>query len=167
MSGGMNQYSYITRSPLTLLKNIHATGSLDDCWFWHGKNKYGNVRLYGRQLKAHRLVLSVVLGFDIPPHLEVCHSCDSPGCCNPGHLFLGTHADNMHDRDRKGRGRSPPGEGNGISKLTSQSVMDIVTLRSSRMSMRRIAKMFNVSAGCIGDIFRGKTWSHVTGIRMQ
>jgi hypothetical protein len=39
----------------------------------------------------------------IPPGLYVCHRCDNPPRCEPTHLWLGTAADNAHDRDMKGR----------------------------------------------------------------
>lgn len=37
----------------------------------------------------------------IPDNLFVCHHCDNKRCCNHKHLFLGTDADNQHDRWQK------------------------------------------------------------------
>lgn len=74
------------------------------CWPWRGNrdNKgYGRLRVQRRYLKAHRLAWA--LFNERWPELHVLHSCDNPWCCNPLHLREGTDADNMRDRDSRGR----------------------------------------------------------------
>ena len=38
-----------------------------------------------------------------PGSSVICHSCDTPGCCNPEHLWKGTYKQNSQDMAKKGR----------------------------------------------------------------
>lgn len=81
------------------------------CWIWTGAltSGYGSLRIGGRKgqaVLAHRLSWEFHRG-PIPEELYVLHNCPDNRhdrrCCNPDHLFLGTHEDNMVDAARKGR----------------------------------------------------------------
>jgi DNA-binding CsgD family transcriptional regulator len=78
----------------------------DECWPWlkaiRKKDGYGHSR-WGR---AHRVAYALEHGA-APADLLVLHRCDNRVCCNPAHLWLGTQAENMRDRDSKGRGVVP------------------------------------------------------------
>ena len=71
----------------------------DSCWEWQ-KLRYPTG--YGRfgQLYAHRVSWEIENG-DIPEGLHILHTCDNPPCVNPKHLYVGTHQDNMRDRQER------------------------------------------------------------------
>lgn len=77
-----------------------------DCWEWTAYRRptgYGHFRFRGKQWKAHRVAYTLIKG-EIPEGQCVLHiECDNPPCVNPAHLKTGTQADNMRDRDQKGR----------------------------------------------------------------
>jgi hypothetical protein len=85
----------------------------DACWPWTGAlfrpgprgygMNYGRIKRNRRTLHAHRVAWELAHG--PTGELFVLHKCDNPPCCNPAHLFLGTAADNMADKVRKGRHR--------------------------------------------------------------
>lgn len=83
-----------------------AVGLPDECWPWQGARNsdgYGNLTRDGKNKKAHRLVLEWKLGRPIAPGKCACHSCDNPPCCNPSHIWEGTHRENMLDGHAKDR----------------------------------------------------------------
>lgn len=79
------------------------------CWNWiGGKVGMGYPKVYTRSgsARGNRVVWELWNG-PIPDGMIVCHKCDNSGCCNPDHLFIGTHSDNMLDREIKGRACHP------------------------------------------------------------
>lgn len=127
------------------------------CWTWRGcKNPsgYGRQRVRDRLFYVHRLAYFFATDRD-PGELDVCHSCDNPSCVRPDHLFLGTHVENMRDRDRKGRG---------TGKLTQEQVNAIRARRATGETFQALAARFGVSVATAFNAVTGKTYNHLDGI---
>lgn len=139
----------------------------DDCWLWAA---YVNPDGYGTlakgrglvgNLKIHRLSYTINVG-PIPDGLYVCHRCDVRHCGNPKHLFLGTHLDNMRDRDEKGRNPGLRGEKNHSSLLTDEDVHSIrASYGKKEASIAQLAALHAVSYSTIALILAFKTWTHL------
>lgn len=81
------------------------------CWEWqasfigesgYGQFFYGSIGGKERSGKAHKAAWVLLKGL-VPEGMNVLHRCNNRKCCNPAHLYLGTHMDNMKDRDAAGR----------------------------------------------------------------
>ncbi len=132
------------------------------CWEWAAHRfptGYGQFWLNGKDVYAHRAAYELFIG--PVGGLHVCHHCDNPGCVNPSHLFLGTHADNMGDMKRKGRHRCVCGERIGSARLTSDAVKRIRERLSRGVPQRAVAREFGVGKTTVGRIALGKTWKHL------
>jgi len=56
---------------------------------------------------THRLAWALHHGSDPDPGLLILHRCNNPRCCNPEHLYQGTHQDNYDDSVRAGSVNHP------------------------------------------------------------
>lgn len=63
---------------------------------------YGEISYRGTNWATHRLMYRLAHG-TIPDGMLVMHTCDNPPCCNPAHLRLGTHLENMRECREKDR----------------------------------------------------------------
>ena len=132
------------------------------CWLWtaaQNSDGYGSIRVAGATLGAHRVSYELYVS-EIPDGIHVLHTCDNPACVNPNHFFLGTHQDNMSDRNNKFR--QPLGEEIGNSVLTQQQVIEIrVLYKNSNLSMRKVAAIYDISYSTVQNLISGKTWKHL------
>lgn len=97
-------------------------------WIWRGTysfSGYGLVWGDGEQWKAHRAAYELFVG-SIPNGMIVRHTSDIKGDVNPNNLIVGTHADNV--RDKRKRGRMYRGETHYLSQLSEHNVRFIRTV---------------------------------------
>lgn len=154
-----------SRMPDNFWLKVAITANPDKCWEWQkGKRgKYGGCSFNKREQMAHRVAWQLTYG-EIPKGMCVCHKCDNPICCNPKHLFLGTHQDNMRDMNEKGRHKwhSMKGEVHPKHKLTNEDVQYIrARYATGDTTFKELAKQMGISVSNISYIVRRETWRHV------
>jgi HNH endonuclease len=151
MSGGQKQIlSTLTKVPTRLRVAFflrvrrRATG----CWPWLGYVGNPGYGVFspgaGQRIGAHRMSWVIHRG-PIPRSKYVLHKCDNRVCVRPGHLFLGTHWDNVKDCIQKGRHRGAP------RKLTNA---EIAQIQRDPRSQRPIARDYGVTQGYVSAIKR-------------
>lgn len=139
----------------------------DGCWEWTAGTfrqtiGYGafKVREGGRWVRrgAHRVAWALTFG-PVPVGMFVLHKCDNPRCVRPEHLFLGTHAENMADRTRKGR--QVGGEDHWAARMTAADVLRARALVAGGMTIRDAARDLGKHESAVGNAVNGKTWKHL------
>ena len=138
---------------------VDQTGGPDACWPWTAARfdtGYGCVWADGKARKAHRVAWGLMNG-EIPEGVRILHRCDTPICCNPGHLFAGTSRDNTADMDAKGR------RAGSYRKLHPEAVADIRVSRRAGVTLQALADRYGCTAVAIHLAAVGKTWRHLPG----
>lgn len=143
-----------------------------ECWIWAGLRS-GGQRLGGygiftisrkhdhtyRNRYAHIVSFCISRGYPVdyvPAGIEVRHMCHNHLCCNPCHLELGTHAQNIQDTymaNRQARGTEV-----GSAKLTEEDVLNIRSMLASGMTHKIISEQFRVSRATVTYIHSGRNW---------
>lgn len=134
------------------------------CWLWQGgciSSGYGATTIGRRQVLVHRLAFELKHDRE-PGEAEVCHTCDTPACCNPDHLFLGSHQQNMADSKAKGRHRFTNNGRRGVehhaAKLDPDKVREARKLHSFGWSYAALARRYGVFETPIKRAVLGLTW---------
>lgn len=140
----------------------HRTGCWECTSHDYGTNKYPRIFINNKRCLISRLVLQEKLKRELLPHPKenAMHICDNPKCINPEHLKVGSHKDNMNDRDNKGRCKK--GEENGVSKLKNEDVTQIKKLLTDKKhTTMEIANIFDIGDATVSNINTGTTWKHI------
>lgn len=135
------------------LKLEPVTGCLE----WQGSKGdggYGQFHIGRHPYRAHR-VAAYLAG--LIPNIRaangskgddlVLHACDNPICCGAGHLFVGTHQDNMDDARVKGRT---------AAQLSNDEVLEMRELyATTTFSINRLAFKFRCDPKVAKDLLFG------------
>jgi hypothetical protein len=151
-----------------LLQKIDQLGP-DDCWLWKGGIGtwgYGSFFLNAKTINASRAAYILLVG-PLDDEQVVCHSCDSPPCCNPRHLWSGTQAENLDDCRKKNRSRNQL-EANGYeghprynAKLTPEMIRSARELYAAGMTQVELGRKFGVHSSVMSRAIRGLNWRHI------
>ena len=116
------------------------------CWIWKGSrlpSGYGKMRIggrAGRDVGAHRISWEIHNGESISDNLCALHKCDNRWCVNPDHIYIGTHGDNMYDREKRN-----PGTSGRINKFSIAEIRNMKGMYKSGISQVDIATKFNTT----------------------
>ena len=128
------------------------------CWVWQlALNKYGYGKAWWNKktVTAHRLSYKYSKGD--PGDLCVLHKCGNRKCCNPGHLYAGTHKQNSEDRVKDGTGAR--GRSHGMTKLCEEQVVAIRKLLEAGETCAAIGKQFSISESTVRHIKKRRVWA--------
>lgn len=137
--------------------NVGKAGE-DECWNWKlstDRYGYGKVKIDYVFYIAHRVAYEIGNN-GIDKGLSVLHKCDNPICCNPRHLFQGTHLENMRDmaaKKRKSTIYTP-------RKLDQTKADEIRTLFATGKSKHALSKEYQVSPQTIRAVIFRRFWNH-------
>lgn len=132
------------------------------CWLWTGSvdlRGYGKIGIDYKTVTATHAAHELFIG-PVAEGSHVLHTCDTPACVNPQHLYVGTHWDNMADKVRRGRSRK--GSEHPLVKLTENDIRMIRHRFAAGEHRGVLANAYNISRGNVYAIAERRTWRHLS-----
>jgi hypothetical protein len=154
-----------SKGPERFWAKVDKESNPNGCWIYTGFKKwdgYGWVaRAQGdgrvRWMTAHRYAWILTNG-EPEEGLHILHQCDNPPCCNPAHLRLGTHQDNMADQVSKLR--HVFGERSGRNKIKNYEEAEEIRRRNAAgESYTQLAAEYGVARSHIYQICTHRCWN--------
>ena len=148
----------MSNSPTDVFSFIQMKGK-DECWPWTGPygGRASDRRPYfqaaGRRRIAYRWVYELVHG-ELAEEALILHSCDRggypTGCCNPAHLRVGTHDENMADMTSRER--------HGLPKTVVRAIRRLIEQGETQQD---IATRYGLSREAVSAIATERTYKHL------
>lgn len=148
---------------------VDKSAGPDGCWLYMGYRKrhnYGWLWTERGLMTGHRYAWLLTHG-SLPADKDILHKCDNGPCCNPAHLWAGTHKENMQDAMRKRR--HAHGSRSIHAKLNEDQVREIRAAwrtngkrgAAGKSNARELGKKYGVEPGTIYLVATGRTWAYV------
>lgn len=165
-------YKGLRTSPLVRFWSKVAIAGPDDCWLWKGATDGGGYGTFAidtcrptRLERAHRFSYALAHS-GIPDGAWILHTCDTPACVNPSHLYAGTPTDNVrdmlvHDRYAKTHNTNQAGERNPQARLSEDDVRTIRRRRETGETYASIACDYGISTPHAYNLCAHKRWRHI------
>lgn len=124
-----------------------------------GNSGYFKIKINGKAYDIHRWYYIKIHPEIDMTNLDVRHKCDNRQCINPDHLEHGTRKENVNDMLIRNRQ---------YSELSEQEVFDIINKYNTGIyNYADLSKIYGVVSNTIRHICMGKTWKHLTGIKLD
>lgn len=129
---------------------VHKLPGDDACWIWQASlnsGGYGQFRFDGKVRRAHQVSWKLEKGQWAP---YLCHTCDTPACVNPAHLYEGDNQGNMDDKYKRGRS-------NHRTKYSNHLVRRIRRMYAVGFSSTYIIEQLQLPNSTVHNILNGNT----------
>lgn len=141
-------YKYNEKLARKVLARCRPVGN---CLLWEGATIGRESHCYGQiwngkaSVGTHRVVLEWALGRALKPGEEAAHACHCVLCCNPKHIHVASHHENLLESERAGRLRR---------KVTREVEEGILQGSRDGVSSADLAEVYGCSVSAVRTYLR-------------